>query len=145
MKKTVGEIRGLTLTGATETLLDLHTAFGDLGHAIEALPQASKFGVGFQTLFGERFSSEELEQQIQSAFKYLEVTGSVAKGREEMDRRFNAIAQLTASTGGRDNSISRGSRQASEKDSMEVWRKRQPEWEAEGFLSAEAHEGPARV
>lgn len=101
MKKTVGEIRGLTLTGATETLLDLHTAFGDLGHAIEALPQASKFRVGFQTLFGERFSSEELEQQIQSAFKYLEVTGSVAKGREEMDRRFNVIAQLMASTGGR--------------------------------------------
>jgi hypothetical protein len=101
VRKTVSEIKGLTLTGATETLTDLHTALGDLGHAIEALPSASKFRVGFQTLFGERFSPEQLEQQIQNAFKYLEVTGAVAKGRDEIDRRFNVIAQMMASTGGR--------------------------------------------
>jgi hypothetical protein len=101
VRRTVSEIKGLTLTGATETLTDLHTALGDLGHAIEALPSASKFRVGFQTLFGERFSPEQLEQQIQNAFKYLEVTGAVAKGRDEIDRRFNVIAQMMASTGGR--------------------------------------------
>jgi len=100
-RQTVNEVKGLRLADATETLTDLHIALGDIGHAIEALPSASKFRVGFQTLFGERFSPEQLEEQIQNAFKYLEVTGAVAKGRDEIDRRFNVIAQMMASTGGR--------------------------------------------
>src|SRR6185503_16298458 len=47
------------------------------------------------------FSAEELESQIQNAMKYLEVTGSVAKGRVDMEHRFNVIAQMMAATGGR--------------------------------------------
>ena len=100
-RKTVAELRGLRLADTTETITDLHGALGDLGHAIEALPQASKYRFAFDTLFGEKFSPDQLNEQIQNAFKYLETTGAVAQGQEEMQRRFNAIAQITAASGGR--------------------------------------------
>jgi len=101
VKQTVNTIKGLRSADVMETLTDVHTALGDLEHAIEALPAAAKFRFGFQTIFGEKFSAEELESQIQNAMKYLEVTGSVAKGRVDMEHRFNVIAQMMAATGGR--------------------------------------------
>jgi hypothetical protein len=101
VKQTVDSIKGITLADTTETVIDLYTALGDLDHAIEALPIASKFRFSFQTLFGDKFNAEQLEEQIQAAFKYLEVTGAVAKGQSEMEARFNAMAQIQAATGGR--------------------------------------------
>lgn len=101
VKKTVGEVKGLRLDEMTETITDLHTAFGDLEHAIGNLAVAGKYRFAFETLFGDKFNSQQIEEQIQNAFKYLEVTGAVAKGEEEMNRRFNAMAQITAATGGR--------------------------------------------
>lgn len=99
--ETVKSIKGLKIDETIETLSDLHTALGDLGHAIEALPIASKFRFGFSTVFGDKFSPEEIEKEIQSAFKYLENTGAVAKGREEMERRFNVMGQMMAGSAGR--------------------------------------------
>lgn len=99
--ETVDQIKGAKLSDTTETITDLHTALGDLGHAIEALPIATKYRVSFETLFGDKFSHQQIEEQVQNAFKFLEVTGKVVKGREEMERSFNVMAQMTAATGGR--------------------------------------------
>ncbi len=101
VRDTVNSIKGLSLADTTETITDLHTAIGRLDEAIEALPIASKFRFAFKSLFGEKFSSEQLEQQIQEGFKYLEVSGAVAKGQAEIETRFNAIVQMMAATGGR--------------------------------------------
>jgi hypothetical protein len=101
VKKTVNELKGLRLDETTESITDLHGAFGDLHHAIDMLPMASKFRFAFNTLFGDKFTPQQLEEQIQNAMKYLEVTGAVAQRQAEMERRFNAMAQITAATGGR--------------------------------------------
>jgi hypothetical protein len=91
----------LDIAQTVDLVTDLHTATGHLSTALEALPSASKFKFAFSTLFGERFSPQMLESQIQQAFKYLEMTGAVNKGQAEMEKRFNVIAQMMSSTGGR--------------------------------------------
>jgi hypothetical protein len=101
VNKQVQDMKGISLTDATESITDLHTALGDLHHAIESLPLASKYRYAFTTLFGDKFSSEEIEDQLRSGFKFLEVTGKVARGREEMERSFNVMAQMQSATGGR--------------------------------------------
>ncbi len=101
VSKAVREMGITTQTEGIQVLTDLHTALGSLDHAIEAFPLASKYRFSMKTLFGDKFSDSEIESQIQNAFKFLEMTGKVAKGREEMERSFNAMAQITNATGGR--------------------------------------------
>jgi hypothetical protein len=103
VNKQVEGMKGISLTDATETITDLHTALGDLHHAIDAFPIASKYRFAFSTIFGDKFSNEEIEEQLRSGMKFLEMTGKVAKGREEMERSFNVMAQMSAATGGRVN------------------------------------------
>ncbi|MGH9764637.1 MAG: hypothetical protein ACREAC_27695, partial [Blastocatellia bacterium] len=101
VERTVANLKGLRLDETTEEVTDLHTALGDLNHAIELLPLASKYRFSFQTLFGDKFSSEQIEQQVQGGMKALEMMGSVAKGVDEVEKRFNVMAQMTSATGGR--------------------------------------------
>jgi hypothetical protein len=103
VNETVKNVRGVTLTGATKLITDLHTATGSLEHAVESLPIASKYQFAYESLYGDKFSSDQIENQIQNAFKYLEMTGKVAQGREAMERSFNVMAQMGAATGGRVN------------------------------------------
>lgn len=99
--KSVRDMGLTTRAEGIETLTDLHTAFGNLEHAIETLGIASKYRFSFETLFGDKFSSSQIEEQIQNAAKFLEVTGKIAKGREEMERSFNVLTKITNATGGR--------------------------------------------
>lgn len=101
VSKSVRDVGITTRAEGIEILTDLHNALGNLDHAIESLPIASKYRFGFETLFGDKFSSSQLEEQIQNGFKFLELTGKVAKGREEMEKAFNVMTQISASTGGR--------------------------------------------
>jgi hypothetical protein len=99
--QTVKNIKGLKLTEVTETMTDLHTATGNLTHALEGLAVASKFRFAFQTIFGDKFSPEQVEQAIQRGFKYLEITGVMQQGQKAVEERFNAMVQMMAATGGR--------------------------------------------
>jgi hypothetical protein len=103
VRETVKTIKGVSLADETEQISDLHTALGDLGHAIEAMPIAAKYRSAFSALYSDRFSNEEIETQVQNAMKFLEVSGKVARGRGEMERSFNVMAQMTAATAGRVN------------------------------------------
>jgi hypothetical protein len=103
VRKQVEQMKGISLTDATETITDLHTALGSLDHAIEAMPIASKYRFAFSTIFGDKFSNEQIEEQLRGGMKFLELTGKVAKGRGEMERYFNVMAQMGAATGGRVN------------------------------------------
>jgi hypothetical protein len=98
--ETVKNLRGLTHAETTETLTDLHTALGDLHHAMEALPIASKYRFGVSTLLGDKFSPEEIESQIQGGMKFLEMIGAVSD-RSKMEAYFNRVQQITTATGGR--------------------------------------------
>lgn len=98
---TVKGLKGLRIDEVTETITDLHTAFGDLDHAMEHLNLASKFRFGMSTLMGDKFSPQQIEQQIQNGFKFLEVTGATLKGADEVERRFDAMSRMMAATGGR--------------------------------------------
>lgn len=99
--KSVREMGLTTRAEGIESLTDLHNVFGDLGTAIEALPIASKYRFGMETLFGDKYSSNQLTEQIQNTFKFLELTGKVGKGRKEMEQWFEVMTRITASTGGR--------------------------------------------
>jgi hypothetical protein len=115
--KTVNTLPGVTLTDTTETVTDLHTAIGNLHEAIAALPMATKFRIGMETMHGDKYSHEQLETQIQNAFKFLEMIGAVrATGdldphtgkrefseadRSKMEEYFSRQTQIMASTGGR--------------------------------------------
>lgn len=101
VNKVVREMGTVTRTEGIETLTDLHTALGSLPHAIESLETASKYRFSMKTLFGDKFGDSEIEGQIQNAYKFLEVTGKVAKGSEEMNKAFNAMTQMSTATGGR--------------------------------------------
>lgn len=99
--ETVKNVRGLKLTEVTETLTDMHTATGSLSHALEGLAIASKFRFGFETMMGDKFSPEQIEQSIQRAFKFLEITGVMQQGQKAVEERFNAMVQMMTATGGR--------------------------------------------
>lgn len=116
VKKTVSQVKGVSLAETQETLTDLHSALGNLDHAIEALPLASKYRFSFETLYGDKFSSEQIESNIQSSFKFLEMIGAMratgapdARGkraytdedRTRAEAYFNRSTQITAAMGGR--------------------------------------------
>ncbi len=103
VRKNVAAMKGLSLAQTTKELTDLHTATGSLGHAIESLPVASKYHFAFSAIYGDKFSNEQIEEQIQNAFKYLEMTGKVSKGREAMESSLNTLTQISTATGGRVN------------------------------------------
>lgn len=103
VRKNVAAMKGLSLAQTTKELTDLHTATGSLGHAIEILPVASKYHFAFSAIYGDKFSSEQIEEQVQNAAKYLEMTGKVSKGREEMEHSLNTLTQIGTATGGRVN------------------------------------------
>ncbi len=103
VRKNVAAMKGLSLAETTRELTDLHTATGSLGHAIESLPVASKYHFAFSAIYGDKFSNEQIEEQIQNAFKYLEATGRVSKGREAMEHSLNTLTQISTATGGRVN------------------------------------------
>jgi len=108
--------RGLTRTAGVEMITDLHTVFGHLDEALASLDIAGKYRYSFESLFGDKFSSQEIEGQIQSGFKALEMLGATratgqmnAEGkhqftesdRSRMEAYFNREAQISAMTGGR--------------------------------------------
>jgi hypothetical protein len=116
VRQTVQDIKGTTFTGVTENLTDLHTAIGNLHEAIGALPVASKFRFNLETYFSDKFSPEEIEGNIRSGFKFLEMVGAIRATGEQgpegkrtfttedhhrMEEYFNRAAQMTAATGGR--------------------------------------------
>lgn len=101
VRQTVDSIKGLSLADVTEQIVDVHSAVGDLNHAIEMLPQAAKFRFGFETLLGDKFSPEQIEEQLQNAMKVLESMGKFAKGKDAAEHSFNVIAQMMAGTSGR--------------------------------------------
>ena len=91
----------VTRTEGIETLTDLHTALGSLPHAIEALPAAAKYRFSMETLYGDKLGSDQIEHQIQSMVRFLELTGKTTKGAEEMNKAFNVMTQISSATGGR--------------------------------------------
>lgn len=108
--------RGLTRTAGVEMVTDLHTVFGHLDEALASLDIAGKYRYSFESLFGDKFSSQEIEGQIQSGFKALEMLGATratgainAEGKHQftesdrtrMESYFNREAQISAMTGGR--------------------------------------------
>lgn len=108
--------RGLTRTAGVEMVTDLHTVFGHLDEALASLDIAGKYRYSFESLFGDKFSSQEIEGQIQSGFKALEMLGATratgainAEGKHQftesdrtrMESYFNREAQITSMTGGR--------------------------------------------
>ena len=99
--KSVREMGLTTRAEGIEVLTDLHNVFGDLNSAIEAAPIASKYRFSMETLFGDKYSSSQLNEQIQNTFKFLELTDKVSKGRVEMEKWFDTMTRITASTGGR--------------------------------------------
>lgn len=90
-----------TRAEALSMLTDLYTSLGDLDAAIASLPIASKYRFSMKAIFGDQFSDDQLDKQLQTTFKYLELTGAAAKGRKSMEESFNAITQISSSTGGR--------------------------------------------
>ncbi len=103
VRNNVAAMKGLSLAETTKELIDMHSATGSLGHAIEILPVASKYHFAFSALYGDKFSNEQIEEQVQNAAKYLEMTGKVSKGREAMEHSLNVMTQIGTATGGRVN------------------------------------------
>ncbi len=101
VKQIVKSVRGATLSDTTEDLIDLYGALGNLSSATQSLPLATKFRTNFTALYGDKLSSEEIGTQIQSGFKFLEIIGATNKGRAEMEKTFDTITKISASTGGR--------------------------------------------
>lgn len=101
VRQIVKDVKGATLSDATEDLIDLYGALGNLNSATRALPLATKFRTNFTALFGDKLSSEEIGTQIQSGFKFLEIIGATNKGRGETEKMFDTITKISNSTGGR--------------------------------------------
>jgi hypothetical protein len=101
VEETVKNIQGISLADATTEIATLHTALGSLDHAIEALPLASKYQFSLKTLLGDQYSPEEVEKQTDAAFRFLEVTGKVSKGRDEMEKFFNVMVQMQTARAGK--------------------------------------------
>ncbi|MBI3654073.1 MAG: hypothetical protein HY231_23835 [Acidobacteria bacterium] len=112
----VKNLRGMRIDEVTENFLDLHSALGSVDHALDLLGDASKYRFNMKALFGEKFSSEQIDQQILSSFKFLEQTGVMratgamgADGKKlftEADKHraqeyFDVISKITAATAGR--------------------------------------------
>lgn len=94
-------IKGATLTEATEDITDLYGALGDLNTAISAMPLATKFRVNFKALYGDEMDDAEIGKQIQNSFKFLELIGTTSKGLDETKNKLNTLVKISSSTGGR--------------------------------------------
>jgi hypothetical protein len=116
VRKTVSQVKGVSLAETHETLTDLHSALGNLDHALEALPLASKYRFSFETLYGDKFSPEQIEKNIQGSFKFLEMIGAMRatgapdalgkraytdEDRKRTEAYFNRMTQMSAAMGGR--------------------------------------------
>lgn len=116
INEVVKNLRGMRVDEVTESFLDLHSALGDVEHALEFLPTASKYRFNMKALFGEKFSPEEIERQVLGAFKFLEQTGQMratgavgANGKrmftqedkKRAEEYFDVISKITAATAGR--------------------------------------------
>jgi hypothetical protein len=104
----VQQIRGTELTGMTESLIDLHTGLGNVGEAIEFLPEAGKIRSINSILFGS--DPHEVERNILMTMKAIEQLGGIKLEQghplsPESTARFkeylNVAEQLQVLTGGR--------------------------------------------
>jgi hypothetical protein len=101
IRQNVSDIKGITLADTTENMLDLVGALGDVNQAVNALPLASKYKLGFETLFGDTFSGERINEEVRASFKFLELTGNTMKGAKRMEEMLDVVTKIGASTGGR--------------------------------------------
>lgn len=101
IKRNVAEMKGIKLTDTVEGFTDIYGALGNVNQAISALPLASKYRLGFETLFGDTMSQSEINEQLRSSFKFLELTGNTMKGARQMEEMLDVITKIGASTGGR--------------------------------------------
>jgi hypothetical protein len=109
----VKNLCGMQIDDVTANFMDLHSTLGDVDHALDMLGSASKYRFNMKSLFGEKFSPEQIDQQILGSFKFLEQigqmksTGAVGADGKKMftqaDRRraeqyFDIISKITAAS-----------------------------------------------
>lgn len=101
VRRVVKEIKGASLSDATEDITDLFNALGNVSSATAALPFTTKYRTNFTALYGDKFSDKEIGQQIQSSFKVAEMIGATIKGQAETERVVDVLSKISNSTGGR--------------------------------------------
>jgi hypothetical protein len=83
------------------TVGDLAQGIGDVNKALEILPQALRYKFKMETLFPGLYSPQQLNAQILSTTRFLELTGHTGKGKEDTTQWFDAVAKMTSASGGR--------------------------------------------
>lgn len=95
VKQTVKDIQGITLTDAMHGVTDLHTAVGDLDHALQNLPLAMKFKANMRLLYGEE-NGERIDRQVLNSFKFMEQVGVMGQGEGRIKQYFDALSKIQA-------------------------------------------------
>lgn len=99
VRQNTKNVRGISLADSQELFTSIFNALGNVDQAIQALPMASKYKVASNALYGDIYSPEEINNQIQRGFKFLELTGAT-KDRASMEARFDTLTKIANSTGG---------------------------------------------
>lgn len=92
-------VRGISLADSQDLFTNIYNALRNVDSTIEAMPTASKYQVGMKALYGDKFSPEQINEQVRKGFKFLEMTGAT-KDRATMESRFDVISKVVSATGG---------------------------------------------
>lgn len=87
----------VTKADGIDLMTELVNSLADVDKAASMFDTTAKYAFGMKSTFGT--SQEQLTEQIQNSFKFLELTGQTSA--ESMRRTFDMIARIAASTGGR--------------------------------------------
>lgn len=87
----------VTKADGIDLMTELVNSLADVDKAASMFDTTAKYAFGMKSTFGT--SQEQLTEQIQNSFKFLELTGQTSA--ESMKRTFDMIARIAASTGGR--------------------------------------------
>lgn len=92
-------VRGISLSDSMDIASNLFNALNSVDATIASLETASKYSVAMRALYKDKFTPEQINEQVLQGYKFVELTGAT-KDRAMMEDRFNVLSKVVSSTGG---------------------------------------------
>ena len=80
----VRELGIITQSEGIDLFTDLFNATNSVEQSLASLPMAAKYRFSMMATMGDEYNPKQIADQVQTAFKFLELTGKVDQGQKVM-------------------------------------------------------------